>query len=94
MPDAPPLVPDQVSYFWDNPSTWQQLINSASQKSRALRMGAIAVKEIVSPPFFHSQTHTFPIFPSVFHPPKFHPPAFFPPAPPTLKGNAECNYFL
>ncbi|KAJ5457935.1 hypothetical protein N7475_009323 [Penicillium sp. IBT 31633x] len=53
----------------------------------ALTMGSLAVKEVVSLPFFNPPVFYNPIF----RPPTFKPPAKFPPSPPTLKGNAEYS---
>lgn len=88
MPDAPPLIIDPVG----NTSTLFQhnIMTNHMQRIEALTMGSLAVKEVVSLPFFNPPVFYNPIF----RPPTFKPPAKFPPSPPTLKGNAECNFFL
>lgn len=104
MPDAPPL-PDPVSDLWEAASGLQHALTSL-QRIEAFAMGALAVREIVSPPvsYFQFNPLAFPVpamDPLAFHHPTFRPPTFHPPAVhlkiiafPKLQGNAECNYFL
>lgn len=84
MPDAPPL-PDPVSDLWQAASGLQHALTSL-QRIEAFTMGALAVKEIVSPPISHFQFNplAFPqpaIYSLAFRPsasnhPVGHPPAF------------------
>ncbi|MBZ6432852.1 MAG: hypothetical protein LBE64_17715, partial [Acinetobacter pittii] len=91
MPDAPPL-PDPVSYLWEAANGPQHALTSL-QRIEAFAMGALAVKEIVSPSHFQPNPLAFhqpavippPFYQSSFdHPtfrrPAFRPPTFHPPA--------------
>ncbi|KAF7521002.1 hypothetical protein PCG10_008572 [Penicillium crustosum] len=74
MPDAPPL-PDPVSDLWQAASGLQHALTSL-QRIEAFTMGALAVKEIVSPPLSHFQFNPF-----AFPEPVMNPLAFRPSAP-------------
>lgn len=109
MPDAPalpdPVLPDPVSYLWEAAHGLQHALTSL-QRIKALALGAVAIKEMVSPPLsnFQFNPHAFhqpDVHHSAFRPPEFRPPTFHPPAfhpkvisSPKLQGNPECNYFL
>lgn len=69
MPDAPPL-PDPVSDLWQAASGLQHALTSL-QRIEAFTMGALAVKEIVSPPLSHFQFN-----PRAFSEPTMDPLAF------------------
>jgi hypothetical protein len=90
MPDAPPL-PDPVSDLWEAANGLQHALTSL-QRIEAFAMGALAVKEIVSPshvqfnplafrpavipPAFYHSSFDYP----AFRCPAFRPPTFHPPA--------------
>ncbi|CAG8254349.1 unnamed protein product [Penicillium nalgiovense] len=90
MPDAPPL-PDPVSDLWGAANSLQHELTS-SQRIEAFAMGALAVKEIVSPSHFQFNPLAFhqravippafyhSSFDPAFHRPAFRPPTFHPPA--------------
>ncbi|KAJ9489146.1 hypothetical protein VN97_g4132 [Penicillium thymicola] len=104
MPDAPPLL-DPVSDLWEAASGLQHALTSL-QRIEAFTMGALAVREIVSPSVSYFQFNSLAFLESAMDPlvsthptfgiSAFHPPAFYPKiiASPKLQGNTECNYFL
>ncbi|KAJ5604031.1 hypothetical protein N7537_006987 [Penicillium hordei] len=93
MPDAPPLldplVPDPVSDLWQAASGLQHALTSL-QRIEAFTMGALAVKEIVSPPislfrfnplaFPQPAMDSFAFRPSAFNDSVTHPPISIHPA--------------
>lgn len=83
MPDAPPL-PDPVSDLWEAANGLQHALTSL-QRIEAFTMGALAVKEFVSPPLSHFQFN-----PPAFHHPALYPPTVHPPAvqPPAVRTSA------
>ena len=77
MPDAPPL-PDPVSDLWQAASGLQHALTSL-QRIEAFTMGALAIKEMVSPPAspFQFNPLAFPepaMDPLAFRPSAFHHP--------------------
>lgn len=73
MPDAPPL-PDPVSDLWQAANGLKHALTSL-QRIEAFTMGALAVKEIVSPSLSHFQLNP-PAFPEpAMDPLAFHPSA-------------------